>query len=99
LDCEGRVTIGEGSTRLKQKIGNLISTKQNKILLNFERVSYIDSSGTSELTSSFIALQKTNGTLKFLNVSPKIRSFIGLTKMLEIFEMFDNEEEALQSFA
>jgi anti-sigma B factor antagonist len=98
LDMEGRITIGEGSVALRNTIRRLISEGKTKILLNLAGVGYIDSSGIGELVSSFTAVNKENGNLKLLNLTQKIQDLLAITKLLTVFEVFENEGDALSSF-
>lgn len=99
VDLEGKVTIGEGSVALRNKIRELLGDGKNKILLNLAGVGYIDSSGIGELVSSFTAVSKEGGTLKLLNLTQKIQDLLAITKLLTVFDVYDSEDEALASFA
>ena len=98
LDLEGKVTIGEGSVALRNAIRRLLGEGKNKILLNLGSVGYIDSSGIGELVSSFTAVNKEGGTLKLLNLTQKIQDLLAITKLLTVFDTFDDEASALSSF-
>lgn len=98
VDLEGKVTIGEGSVALRNKIRELLGDGKNKILLNLAGVGYIDSSGIGELVSSFTAVSKEGGTLKLLNLTQKIQDLLAITKLLTVFDVYDEEPEALASF-
>jgi anti-sigma B factor antagonist len=98
VDLEGKVTIGEGSVALRNKIRELLGDGKNKILLNLAGVGYIDSSGIGELVSSFTAVSKEGGTLKLLNLTQKIQDLLAITKLLTVFDVYDVESEALASF-
>ncbi|SRR5690606_488006 len=98
VDLEGKVTIGEGSVALRNKIRELLGDGKNKILLNLAGVGYIDSSGIGELVSSFTAVSKEGGTLKLLNLTQKIQDLLAITKLLTVFDVYDAEDAALASF-
>ncbi|MBX3288212.1 MAG: STAS domain-containing protein [Acidobacteria bacterium] len=98
LDLEGKVTIGEGSVALRNAIRRLLGEGKNKILLNLGSVGYIDSSGIGELVSSFTAVNKENGTLKLLNLTQKIQDLLAITKLLTVFDVYEDEAAALSSF-
>ncbi len=99
LDMDGKVTIGEGSVALRTTIRRLLGEGKKKILLNLGSVSYVDSSGIGELVSSFTAVNKEDGTLKLLNLTQKIQDLLAITKLLTVFDVYENEGEALSSFA
>jgi anti-sigma B factor antagonist len=98
LDLNGKVTIGEGSVALRTAIRKLLGEGKNKILLNLAGVGYIDSSGIGELVSSFTAVKKEGGTLKLLKLTQKIQDLLAITKLLTVFDVFDDEGEALSSY-
>lgn len=99
LDLQGKVTIGEGSVALRNAIRRLLGEGKNKILLNLGNVGYIDSSGIGELVSSFTAVKKEGGSLKLLNLTQKIQDLLAITKLLTVFDTFDDEGEALSSYS
>ena len=99
LDLDGKVTIGEGSVALRNAIRRLLGEGKNKILLNLGGVGYIDSSGIGELVSSFTAVNKEGGTLKLLNLTQKIQDLLAITKLLTVFDVFEDEGSALSSFS
>jgi anti-sigma B factor antagonist len=98
LDLSGKITIGEGSVALRNTIRRLLGEGKNKILLNLGSVGYIDSSGIGELVSSFTAVNKENGQLKLLNLTQKIQDLLAITKLLTVFDVFEDEGEALGSY-
>jgi anti-sigma B factor antagonist len=98
LDLSGKVTIGEGSVALRGAIRRLLGEGKNKILLNLGSVGYIDSSGIGELVSSFTAVNKEGGSLKLLNLTQKIQDLLAITRLLTVFDVFDEEAEALASY-
>ncbi len=98
LDMDGKITIGEGSVALRNGIRKLLGESKKKILLNLGNVSYVDSSGIGELVSSFTAVNKEGGQLKLLNLTQKIQDLLAITKLLTVFDTYDNEGDALGGF-
>ena len=98
LDMDGKVTIGEGSVALRTTIRRLLGEGKNNILLNLGNVGYVDSSGIGELVSSFTAVKKEGGILKLLNLTQKIQDLLAITKLLTVFDVFENEGDALASY-
>ena len=98
LDLIGKVTIGEGSVALRTAIRRLLGEGKNKILLNLAGVGYIDSSGIGELVSSYTAINKEGGQLKLLNLTQKLQDLLTITKLLTVFDVYESEAEALNSF-
>ncbi|HEV7904491.1 MAG TPA: STAS domain-containing protein [Pyrinomonadaceae bacterium] len=98
LDMSGKITIGEGSVALRSAIRRLIEEGKKKILLNLSQVSYVDSSGIGEFVASFTAIGREGGQLKLLNLTQKIQDLLAITKLLTVFDTYDDESSALNSF-
>jgi anti-sigma B factor antagonist len=98
VDLSGRITIGEGTIILKDAVRNLLQRNEKKILLNLADVSYIDSSGIGELVSSFTTVGNQGGKLKLLNLTKKVHDLLSITKLLTVFEVFEDEAKAIQNF-
>lgn len=98
LDLGGKITIGEGSVALREAIRRLLGEGKNKILLNLANVGYIDSSGIGELVSSFTTVNRESGQLKLLNLTQKVQDLLAITKLLTVFDTFDEESDALGSY-
>jgi len=98
LDLSGKITIGEGSVQLREAVRRLLDEGKKKILLNLGDVSYVDSSGIGELVSSYTTTNHNGGQLKLLNQTKKIHDLLTITKLLTVFESFDNEETAITTF-
>jgi anti-sigma B factor antagonist len=98
LDAAGRVTLGEGASVLRDHIKGLLGEGKKKILLNLAEVSFVDSSGIGELVSAYTSVSNQGGQLKLLNLTKRIRDLLVITKLISIFEIFDDEAAALASF-
>ena len=98
LDMNGAVRIGEGSVALREAIRGLADAEKKKILLNLAGVKYIDSSGIGELIANYTTVSRQGGQLKLLNLTDKIQSLLVITKLLTVFDVFEDEAEALKSF-
>ena len=98
LDCNGRITLGEGSITLRDTVRDLLSKGHKKILLNLAEVSYIDSSGIGELVSAFTTVRNQGGELKLLNLTKKVHDLLQITKLYTVFDVKDDEASAIKSF-
>ncbi|MBI3952052.1 MAG: STAS domain-containing protein [Acidobacteria bacterium] len=98
LDLNGRITIGEGSTQFRDAIRRLIEQERNRVVLNFADVNYVDSSGIGELVSAYTSLNNLGGQLKLLNLPKRIKDLLRITKLLTVFEIFEDEATAVRSF-
>jgi len=99
LDLKGKVTLGEGDEALKDKINSLALQKRLHILLNLAEVPYIDSAGLGEIVRTYTTISRQGGQLKLVNLTKRITDLLSITKLLTVFETFDSEAEALQSFS
>ena len=98
LDLSGKITIGEGSVQLREGVRKLLDDGKKNILLNLGEVAYVDSSGIGELVSSYTTTNNQGGHLKLLNLTKKIQDLLMITKLLTVFETFDTEQAAVDSF-
>ena len=98
VDLSGRITLGEGSTVLRDTVRDLLGRGQKKILLNLGDVTYIDSSGIGELVSGFATVTNQGGQLKLLNLTKKVHDLLQITKLYTVFEVHNDEAAALRSF-
>jgi anti-sigma B factor antagonist len=98
LDLNGSVRMGEGAVSLRNAIRGLVEQGKKKILLNLGGVKNIDSSGIGELIANYTTVSRDGGQLKLLNLTDKIQNLLVITKLLTVFDSYDNEAEALNSF-
>lgn len=98
LDLSGSVRMGEGAVSLRNSIRGLIDEGNKKILLNLGSVKNVDSSGIGELIANYTTISRDGGQLKLLNLTEKIQNLLVITKLLTVFDSFDDEGEALNSF-
>ena len=98
LDLTGKITIGEGSVQLHDAVGRLLEAGRNRIILNLGGVTYVDSSGIGELVSRYTTTKHSGGRLKLLNPTKKIKDLLMITKLLTVFEIYEDEQAALDSF-
>ncbi|HEY6247869.1 MAG TPA: STAS domain-containing protein [Pyrinomonadaceae bacterium] len=98
LDMTGAVRIGEGSIALRDAIRGLADSGKKKILLNLAGVNYVDSSGIGELIANYTTVSRQGGQLKLLNLTDRIQNLLVITKLLTVFDSYEDEGEALKSF-
>ena len=99
LDLKGKLTIGDGDELLKDKINSLVQQGYTKLVLNLAGVPYIDSGGLGQVVRTYTTVKQHNGSLKLMNVTKRIEDLLAITKLLTVFDVFDTEQEALQSFS
>ncbi len=99
LDFQGKLTIGDGDELLRDKIGSLLQQEHRNMLLNLERVPYIDSAGLGEIVRTYTTVKKAGGSLKLLHLGSGVKDLLVTTKLLTVFESFETEQEAIASFS
>jgi anti-sigma B factor antagonist len=99
LDLKGRVRIGGTSLALHRAIRCLADEGKTQILLNLAGVTHIDSTGLGELISSHITLRDKGGEIKLAHLTERLRELLVITKLLTVFDVYDDEPQALASFA
>lgn len=98
VDLDGRITIGESNLKLHEAIRVLVSEGKKKVLLNLEKVDRIDSSGLGEVVGAFSTLKKNDGILKLLKLTSHVQDLMTITKLLTVFDHFEDEASAIASF-
>src|SRR5262245_6358653 len=99
VDLSGRVTLGEGAGLVRSTIKDLVASGQKDILVNLQEVSYLDSAGLGELVGSYATVTHAGGLIKLLHPQAKVHDLLQVTKLYTVFVAFDDENEALRSFA
>lgn len=99
LDVNGRITLGEGDELLKDKVNSLLNQGRKKILLNLADVPYVDSAGLGEIVRTYTTVSRQGGNLKLLNLTKRITDLLSITKLLTVFETYESESDAVQSFS
>ena len=99
LDLKGKITLGEGDELLKDKVNSLVNQGHKKIVLNLAGVPYIDSAGLREVVRTYTTVSRQGGSLKLLNLTKRIEDLLSITKLLTVFETYDNEADAVRSFS
>ena len=98
VDLNGKITIGEGDVILRDRVVELLDKDVKHILLNLEKVTYMDSAGIGELVACYKRAKEKGGNVKLLSPSGKVHDLLQLTKLEEVFETYREEREAVGSF-
>jgi anti-sigma B factor antagonist len=99
LDLSGKIVLGEGDGQIRDRIKDLLADGQRKILLNLGDITYIDSAGLGALISSYTTTKREGGHLRLVNLTKRIQDLLAITKLITVFDTYDNEAEALDSFS
>ena len=98
IDLKGKLTLGSGDVQLRSIIRDLLDRGEKNIVLNLDKVSYMDSAGVGELVASYTTASNREADLKLLNLTSKIRDLLQFTQLISVFEHFSDETEAVDSF-
>ena len=98
LDCSGKITLGEGTMTVRNTVRDILKSNGKKIILNLGEVSYIDSAGVGELVSTYASVTNKGGQLRLLHLTKRIRELLAITKLLTVFQVYDDEKDALAGF-
>ena len=98
VDLAGKISLGESNKQLHDAIRRLVEEGKTQIVLDLSKVNYIDSSGLGELVSGFSTLKANNGALKLLAVPAKVMDLMIMTKLYTVFEIHEEEINAVNSF-
>lgn len=98
IDISGRITLGAGNVELREHVSKAIDSGSKSILLNLAELSYMDSSAVGTLVGCYTSAQNRGAKLKLLNLTKKITELLAITKLLTVFDTFDEEQKGVESF-
>lgn len=98
LDCSGKITLGDGTMVVRNAVLDILNSGGKKIALNLADVNYIDSSGVGELVSSYTTVANRGGQLILVHLTKRIQELLTITKLLTVFQVYDDEQAALAGF-
>jgi anti-sigma B factor antagonist len=99
VDLDGKLKLGEATEQFRTHIRGLLNSGSKKILLNMQNIHQLDSSGVGELVRAFATTTSQEGQLKLLNLTKRLHDLLTVTKLLTVFETFEDERLAVESFA
>jgi anti-sigma B factor antagonist len=98
LDLKGKITIGSGDVALRNAVQEVMSSGATKVLINMGDVSTIDSSGIGELVSAYTTATNRGAKLRLYCLPAKVTDILTITQLITVFDVYDNEDEAVRSF-
>jgi len=98
IDVDGKILLGDGDEEIKQAIDVLIGKGEKEVLINLARVPYIDSAGLGEIIRCFTAIRKNGGNLKLLSPNQRLIDLLTITKLVNVFDWYNDESAAVKSF-
>lgn len=98
IDCAGRIVFGDEAGQLRETIKKDLP-ENNRIVLNLENVSYIDSGGIGTMVSLFTSARNAGGDVKLVNLTKRVGDLLQITKLITVFESYDDEQKAVNAFS
>jgi anti-sigma B factor antagonist len=98
LDLRGRITIGDEVSRFREAFAKIGAQPGSRLLLNMLQVDYVDSTGLGALVMCSTLLKNSSGIAKLVNVNRRNIELLVMTRIDAIFEVFDDETDAINSF-
>jgi anti-sigma B factor antagonist len=98
IDLKGRITVGSEATSLRETMRTLVAEGKTNVILNLDGVEYIDSTGLGALVMCQNSMLKAGGKVKLLNLNQRTIELLVMTKLTVVFETFNDEQDALNSF-
>jgi anti-sigma B factor antagonist len=99
VDTSGKMTFGECTSALRAKMRELSEGGSRRFLLNMGDVTLIDSSGLGELVAAYRIVTTAGGQMKLLNVTKRVHTLLKATELCTVFETFEDETLAVDSFS
>jgi len=99
LDLKGRLRVGGNMLAFHKSIRSLVLEKKMLILLNLAGVTFIDSCGLGELVASQVSVENKGGEIKLVGLTETLRELLTVTRLLTVFDVYENEADAIQTFA
>jgi anti-sigma B factor antagonist len=98
LDLSGRLVLDDGDAVFRERIADLLARGRTNLVINLKEVTYIDSAGVGVLVAKMLSARRAGGDMRLLNLTPRSTRVMTITKLLTVFDAFDDEAEAIRSF-
>lgn len=98
LILSGEMLVDDGDLALRQRIHSLVDEGKIKIVIDLASVAHIDSAGVGMIVAKQKTVRELGGDLKLLHLTSRSQRLLALMKLAQIFEVFEDEDEAVRSF-
>lgn len=98
VHLQGNITLGRDTQKLRDLVHQKLASGYRNIVLNLAEVYYMDSSGLGELVAAHTTANQQGGKLKLMKLAPRVKDLVQLTKLFQMFEVFNDEDSAVRSF-
>jgi anti-sigma B factor antagonist len=99
LDLAGRLVLDRGDATFRERISDLVARGRTRLIVNMRDVTYIDSAGVGVMVAKMLSVRRAGGDMKLLHLNARSNRVMTITKLLTVFEAFEDEVEAVRSFA
>ena len=96
---DGRIVFGEETSALREKVKSLLAEGKKKLVLNLDKVTYVDSSGLGMLVGVRNSVKSANASLRLCNVESRYTELLRMTQLWPLFDVSDTEAEAVRSLS
>jgi anti-sigma B factor antagonist len=98
VTLEGRIVLGDESHSLRERLKSVLDEGKKKIVLNMADIKYIDSSGLGALVAAHYNAKTQSASMRLCNLGAKFYEVLQITKLLTVFDVYDTEAAAVNSF-
>lgn len=99
LALDGRITLGDETNALREKVKSLLDEGRKKILLNLDNVTLIDSTGLGTLVATHHSAASRGASIRLCKLGSKFQEVLQVTKLLTVFDVSDTEADGIKSFS
>lgn len=99
LDLAGRLVLDRGDATFRERVTDLVARGRTRLIVNMRDVTYIDSAGVGVMVAKMLSVRRAGGDMKLLHLTARSNRVMTITKLLTVFEAFEDEVEAVRSFA
>ena len=98
LDLSGKLVLDQGDALFRDRVVDLLERQLKQIIINLQDVTYIDSAGVGMMVAKMLSVRRAGGDMKLLHLTARSSRVMTITRLLTVFEAYDDEEEAIRSF-
>jgi anti-sigma B factor antagonist len=99
LALDGRIVLGEETSKLRETVKNLVSSGKKKLVLDVKNVTMIDSSGLGALVAAYSSAKSAGASVRLCNLGAHFNQLLQITRLLTVFEVSKSQEDAIRSFS
>jgi len=98
IELKGKIMGGPDAALLNDKLHELVDAVKNQVIVDLSKVNWMNSSGLGILIGGLTTMRNSNGDLKLMGITERIENLLIITKLITVFETFENLDDAIKSF-